>query len=82
VLSVLLLVGPVLAAVDEPAIFHALSQINGKGTGALPEMADGDLASVEGGALCIGCVNIAIVIQTNVLGLRSPCGLCERENGT
>ena len=30
-------------------------------------MSDEHLASVEGGATCLGCVNIAVVIQPNIV---------------
>lgn len=67
VLSVLLLSGPVLAAVDEPTTFYALSHITGKGTVTLPQMPDDHLAAIEGGQVCIGCVNVAVVTQFNVI---------------
>jgi hypothetical protein len=66
--SVLLIGGPAIAAGDDPSAFFALSNITAKGTRPLPQMSDEHLASIEGegGAICIGCPNIAIVVQPNI----------------
>ncbi|MGH7232656.1 MAG: hypothetical protein ACREJU_15055, partial [Nitrospiraceae bacterium] len=46
--------------------FFALSNLAGKESVPLPEMSDDNLASIEGGQICIGCVNFAIAIQPNI----------------
>jgi hypothetical protein len=52
--------------------FHALSQLPALEQAALTPLPDAQLATIEGTGeeveLCIVCLNIAIVTQTNVVG--------------
>ena len=68
IVSVLLIGAPAMVAGDDPGAFFAFSKLSGNGNAPLPQkMSDEHLASVEGGAICIGCPNIAVVIQPNIL---------------
>ncbi|MGH7232138.1 MAG: hypothetical protein ACREJU_12380, partial [Nitrospiraceae bacterium] len=51
---------PAMAATEDSTKFFALSNLAGKESVPLPEMSDDNLASIEGGQICIGCVNFAI----------------------
>ena len=73
-LALVLSIVPAMAASDEsssgktPATFHALSKMPSGERAALPPLADEQLASIEGGWICLVCtgVNIAVIVPINI----------------
>ena len=65
-LSLLIAVAPAMGSGEDSKRFFALNNISDDATTTLPQMSDEHLASVEGGATCIGCVNIAVVTQLSI----------------
>jgi hypothetical protein len=65
-LSLVIAVAPAMAAGNDSEGFFALNNISHDSSTTLRPMSDERLASVEGGASCIGCSNIAIVVQPNI----------------
>jgi len=59
-------------AVDKaPATFQAFSNLPATEREGLTPLTEQELASIEGGDFCLGCVNIAYVTQVNVARSRS-----------
>jgi hypothetical protein len=51
--------------------FQALSKLSTDEQGPLTPLADNELAAIEGGFfddVCVVCLNIAVIVQTNVVG--------------
>jgi hypothetical protein len=54
--------------------FQALSKLSTDEQGPLTPLADNELAAIEGGYyddICVVCLNIAVIVQTNVVGFGS-----------
>ena len=66
-LFLLIITAPAMASAEDSERFFALNNISDDASTTLPQMSDEHLASVEGGATCLGCVNIAVVIQPNIV---------------
>jgi hypothetical protein len=66
VVSVLAFLGAVVPAMAADDVFHALSQLPTQERAALTPLPDDQLASIEGQAVCVTCVAIVGIRQTNV----------------
>jgi hypothetical protein len=54
--------------------FQALSKLSTDEQGPLTPLADNELAAIEGGYyddICVVCLNIVVIVQTNVVGYGS-----------
>lgn len=74
-MALVIVLCPVLAAAadEAPANFVALSEITPKAVGTMTKLGDEQLATIEGGATCIGCpvinvgLNFSVVNQFNIV---------------